>query len=123
MLVAAYDDAAGITAAFNKNVLSVLNRELGADFDPDAFEHVALLGSRAGVDRDAAASLPARRPSGCPPSTSPPSSPRARRCGPRVSAKFRREGVARELAAAGFTLDRWWTDGQGRFGLSLARPA
>ncbi len=42
MLVAAYDDAAGVTAAFNKNVLTVVNRELGADFDPDAFEHVAL---------------------------------------------------------------------------------
>jgi L-histidine N-alpha-methyltransferase len=40
-----------------------------------------------------------------------------------VSAKFRREGVTRELAVAGLTLDRWWTDRQGRFGLSLARPA
>src|SRR5206468_5305422 len=40
-LEAAYNDAAGITAEFNKNVLSVLNRELGADFDLDAFEHVA----------------------------------------------------------------------------------
>ena len=42
VLVAAYDDAAGVTAAFNKNVLAVLNAELGADFDLDAFEHVAL---------------------------------------------------------------------------------
>jgi L-histidine N-alpha-methyltransferase len=41
-LVAAYDDTAGVTADFNRNVLDVLNRELGADFDPDAFEHVAL---------------------------------------------------------------------------------
>ena len=41
-LVAAYDDVAGVTAAFNRNVLSVLNRELDADFDLDAFEHVAL---------------------------------------------------------------------------------
>ncbi|MCW2538057.1 MAG: methyltransferase, partial [Modestobacter sp.] len=41
-LVRAYDDAAGVTAAFNRNVLVVLNRELGADFDPDAFGHVAL---------------------------------------------------------------------------------
>ena len=40
-LEAAYDDAAGVTAEFNKNVLNVLNRELGADFDLDAFEHVA----------------------------------------------------------------------------------
>src|SRR3954452_19010447 len=40
-LEAAYDDSAGITAEFNKNVLSVLNRELGGDFDLDAFDHVA----------------------------------------------------------------------------------
>ncbi|MGH3369572.1 MAG: L-histidine N(alpha)-methyltransferase, partial [Nocardioidaceae bacterium] len=38
-----------------------------------------------------------------------------------VSAKFRREGVERELKAAGFDLDRWWTDSAGRFALSLAR--
>lgn len=42
VLVAAYDDAAGVTAEFNKNVLAVVNRELGADFDPDTFDHVAL---------------------------------------------------------------------------------
>jgi L-histidine N-alpha-methyltransferase len=41
-LVAAYDDARGVTAAFNRNVLTVLNRDLGANFDPDSFEHVAL---------------------------------------------------------------------------------
>ncbi len=54
-LVAAYDDAGGVTAEFNKNVLHVMNRELGADFDVDAFEHVADLRHRARVDRDAAA--------------------------------------------------------------------
>ena len=42
VLVPAYDDAAGVTAEFNKNVLHVINRELKADFDPDAFEHVAI---------------------------------------------------------------------------------
>ena len=42
VLEAAYNDAAGVTAAFNLNVLSVLNRELGADFDPDAFRHRAV---------------------------------------------------------------------------------
>src|SRR3954447_10147498 len=41
VIEAAYDDSAGVTAAFNRNVLEVLNRELGADFDLDAFEHVA----------------------------------------------------------------------------------
>jgi len=41
-LVAAYDDAAGVTAAFNRNVLMVLNNELGADFDLESFDHVAI---------------------------------------------------------------------------------
>src|SRR5207244_2403882 len=41
-LVHAYDDAAGVTAAFNKNVLEVLARELDADLDPDDFDHVAV---------------------------------------------------------------------------------
>jgi uncharacterized SAM-dependent methyltransferase len=41
-LVAAYDDALGVTAAFNKNLLSRINRELGGDFDLDAFAHRAI---------------------------------------------------------------------------------
>ena len=52
-LEAAYNDSAGVTAAFNLNVLAVLNRELGAGFDPDRFAHVAHCGSRQRVDRDA----------------------------------------------------------------------
>ena len=46
ILEAAYDDSAGVTAEFNRNVLRVMNRELGADFDPDAFEHVAFFNDR-----------------------------------------------------------------------------
>jgi L-histidine Nalpha-methyltransferase len=42
IIVAAYDDEAGVTAAFNRNVLNVINNELGADFVPQAFDHVAL---------------------------------------------------------------------------------
>ncbi|MDH6222454.1 putative SAM-dependent methyltransferase [Streptomyces pseudovenezuelae] len=41
-LVAAYDDREGVTAAFNKNVLTVINRELDAAFDPATFDHVAV---------------------------------------------------------------------------------
>ena len=55
VIEAAYDDSAGVTAEFNRNVLHVLNRELDADFDPDAFDHVAFFDSRARVDRDAPA--------------------------------------------------------------------
>ena len=54
-LVAAYDDAAGVTAEFNRNVLAVINRELGADFDAGDFEHVARYDEPQQVDRNAPA--------------------------------------------------------------------
>ena len=119
----AYDDAAGVTAEFNRNVLRVLNRELGADFDPDAFDHVARLGRRAGVDRDAAAGR--RRACGSAmPDAGPDGGLRApaRSCAPRS----RRSSAARacEARAAprpGSRSTHWWTDPQGRFALSLAR--
>ncbi|WP_033307911.1 L-histidine N(alpha)-methyltransferase [Streptomyces iakyrus] len=119
VLVRAYDDGAGVTAAFNKNVLTVINRELGADFDPAAFDHVALwdaghewiemrLRSRTaqtvkvpalGLAVDFAAGEEMRT---------------------EVSAKFRQEGVRTELSAAGLELAHWWTDDAGRFALSLS---
>ena len=46
VLQAAYDDAQGVTAEFNRNVLLVMNRELDAEFDPEDFEHVALFDER-----------------------------------------------------------------------------
>jgi L-histidine Nalpha-methyltransferase len=121
-LVAAYDDSSGVTAAFNKNVLAVLNAELGADFDPDGFEHVAVwdatcewIEMRLRSLADQAVRLPAI---GLTVSFS---------CGEEmrteVSAKFRRSGVQAELAAAGFAMRSWWTDSAGQFGLSLSVPA
>jgi L-histidine Nalpha-methyltransferase len=119
VLVAAYDDAAGVTAAFNKNVLSVMNRELGADFDPGAFEHVALwdaerewiemrLRSRtAQTVKVPALDLAVDFAAG-------------EELRTEVSAKFRREGVTAELATAGLDLTHWWTDEEGRFALSLS---
>ncbi len=121
-LVAAYDDTAGVTAAFNRNVLAVVNRELGADFDPDAFDHVArwnpehewiemrLRSRRSGVvhvrglDLDFALG-------------------RGEEILTEISAKFRPERVAGELAAAGLLPLRWWTDPDGDFALSLSIPA
>ncbi|MEV0810982.1 L-histidine N(alpha)-methyltransferase [Micromonospora sp. NPDC050200] len=118
VIVPAYDDAAGVTAEFNRNVLRVVNRELGADFDPEAFTHVALwdpdrewIEMRLRADRgmrvqvmgltvDFAAGEELRT---------------------EVSAKFRPEGIARELAAAGFTVRKFWTDPDGLFGVTLAR--
>ncbi|MEU8617262.1 L-histidine N(alpha)-methyltransferase [Streptomyces sp. NPDC048623] len=118
-LVAAYDDAAGVTAAFNKNVLAVVNRELGADADPAAFEHVALwdpahewIEMRLRARHALAVKIPELD------LVVPFEAGEELRT--EVSAKFRQEGVRAELAAAGFALARWWTDEQGRFALSLA---
>jgi L-histidine N-alpha-methyltransferase len=120
VLVRAYDDSAGVTAEFNKNVLSVLNRELAADFDVAAFQHVALWdpeaewiemrlrATRAMRVRLAALDLDVRFAQGEEMRTE-------------VSAKFTRPGVTAELAAAGFELARWFTDPDGRFAVSLAR--
>ncbi|MEU6769719.1 L-histidine N(alpha)-methyltransferase [Streptomyces sp. NPDC046759] len=119
VLVRAYDDAAGVTAAFNKNVLTVVDRELGADFDPDAFDHVALwdaerewiemrLRSRtAQTVKVPALDLAVDFAAG-------------EELRTEVSAKFRRGGVSKELAAAGLELTHWWTDAQSRFALSLS---
>ncbi|MEW1909151.1 L-histidine N(alpha)-methyltransferase [Kitasatospora sp. NPDC085895] len=122
VLVAAYDDAAGVTAEFNKNVLNVLDRELDADFDPDAFEHVAFwdaeqewIEMRLRSVRDQTVKIPAL--------DLPVHFDEGEELRTEVSAKFRRERVARELAAAGLRLTHWWTDAEGRFGLSLSEPA
>ena len=122
VLVAAYDDSAGVTAAFNKNVLAVLNAELGADFDLDGFEHVAVwdpvnewieMRLRATAEQRARVrdlDLDVRFAAGEEMRTE-------------VSAKFRRAGVETELAAAGLAMRAWWTDPGERFGLSLSVPA
>jgi len=122
VLVAAYDDAAGVTAAFNKNILSVLNAALGADFDPDAFEHVALWDAGAEWIEMRLRSLQPQRVT-LPAIDLQVTFGEGEELRTEVSAKFRRERVAAELAAAGFTMAGWWTDEQGRFGLSLSVPA
>ncbi|MFC5212532.1 L-histidine N(alpha)-methyltransferase [Streptomyces coerulescens] len=119
VLVEAYDDAAGVTAAFNKNVLTVIDRELGADFDPGAFEHVAVW------DRDNEW-IEMRLRSRTEQTVKVPALDLAvhfaagEEMRTEVSAKFRRDGVRAELSAAGLELAHWWTDGQGRFALSLS---
>lgn len=118
-LVRAYDDPAGVTAAFNRNVLAVINRQLDADFDVEAYEHVARW--NAGEER-IEMWLRAGRPQ------------RVRvdaldlnvdfaageEMLTEVSCKFRPDGVSAALAAAGLRRTRWWTDAAGDFGLSLA---
>ncbi len=118
-LVAAYDDAAGVTAEFNRNVLRVINRELAADFDPDAFTHVArfdpdaewiemqLRAEGAHTVRLRDLDLTVQFADGEEMRTE-------------ISTKFRRAGVERELASAGLEPAEWWTDPAGDFALSLS---
>lgn len=121
VLVDAYDDAAGVTAEFNKNMLNVLNTELGGNFDLDQFEHVALW--------DADAEWIEMRLRSCVDQTVEltriglaVSFTAGEEMRTEISAKFRREGVAAELAAAGLRMGHWWTDSLDRFGLSLSVP-
>jgi L-histidine N-alpha-methyltransferase len=120
VLVRAYDDSAGVTAEFDRNVLNVLNRELDADFDVPAFEHVAvwdadaewiemrLRATRAMRVRLAALDLDIRFAQG-------------EQLRTEVSAKFTRAGITGELTDAGFELVCWFTDPEGRFAVSVAR--
>jgi L-histidine N-alpha-methyltransferase len=119
-LVAAYDDAAGVTAAFDRNVLCVLNDRLGADFEPERFTHVAhwdvanewiemrLRSRGAQVVTVDALGL-----------TLPFADGEELRT--EISAKFRKRGVRQELRAVGLRPRRWWTDPAGDFAVSLAR--
>ncbi len=119
-LVAAYDDAAGVTAEFNRNVLHVLNRELDGDLQPYRFEHVAKW------NKDAQWIEMHLRAEG----------PQQARLGAldldlqfedgetihtEISAKFTRARVTEELAAAGLELEELLTDAAGDFAVSLAR--
>jgi L-histidine N-alpha-methyltransferase len=118
VLVPAYDDAAGVTAAFNRNVLEVLNTALRADFEPARFEHVALWDTeREWIEmrlrsvgaqhvRIADLDLEVDFADG-------------EELRTEISAKFRRAGLERELGTAGFRPAGWWTDEEGRFSLSL----
>jgi dimethylhistidine N-methyltransferase/ergothioneine biosynthesis protein EgtC len=121
VLLAAYDDSAGVTAAFNKNILAVLNSELGADFDPDTFEHVAYWDAGAEWIEMRLRSTIDQRVT-LPEIGLAVTFAAGEQMRTEVSAKFRPDGVARELAAAGFSMQSWWTDEAGRFGLSLSVP-
>jgi L-histidine N-alpha-methyltransferase len=122
LLVAAYDDSAGITAAFNKNLLSVLNAGLGADFDCDAFEHVALWDpAREWIEMRLCSSWAQAVP--VPALGLTVNFEAGEQMRTEVSAKFCRSGIEAELARAGFELRSWWTDADGLYGVSLSAPA
>jgi L-histidine Nalpha-methyltransferase len=121
-LEAAYNDSTGITEEFNKNVLAVLNRELGADFDLGAFEHVAfwdeenlfvdirLRSLRRQVVHFGALEISV-------------AFNRGEEMRTEISTKFARPGLEGIYREAGLQLVQWWSDPDGLFALSLARPA
>jgi L-histidine N-alpha-methyltransferase len=118
-LVCAYDDAAGVTAQFNLNVLHVINRELGADFDVEAFRHLAIwdpeqewIEMRLESRHDQTVEIPDLFLS--------VDFSTGEHMRTEISAKFRETTVARELATAGLRPNEWWTDDAGDFALSLA---
>ena len=118
-LVAAYDDAAGVTAEFNKNVLAVLNRELGAQFDLDRFDHVARFD-------ETEEWIEMRLRSRGPQTVHIPGLALTLRFDDRedirteISAKFRPDRVRAELVAAGLEVVAWWTDPAGDYAVSLS---
>ncbi|WP_225848807.1 L-histidine N(alpha)-methyltransferase [Streptomyces sp. HPF1205] len=121
-LVRAYDDAAGVTAEFNKNVLHVINRELGADFDPDAFDHVAVWNTE---EERIEMRLRARRAQTVkiPDVDLSLDLAQGEDMRTEISCKFRRESLTAELKEGGFTVRHWWTDAAGRFALLMAVPS
>ncbi|MDX1389406.1 MAG: L-histidine N(alpha)-methyltransferase [Acidobacteriota bacterium] len=120
VLEAAYNDDQGVTADFNRNVLRVINRHLDANFDPEAFDHVAFynadreqveiyLRSRSAqtvrletLDLDV-------------------SFDRCERMCTEISRKYTRKSVEAMLAEAGLELTHWFTDPGKSFALSLSR--
>jgi L-histidine Nalpha-methyltransferase len=115
----AYNDSAGVTAEFNRNVLRVINRELAADFDVEEFEHVAVWDStREWIEMRLRSARAQRVTVGDLGLTVTFAAGEEMRT--EISAKFRPEGIAAELAAAGFRTLRFWSDPAGDFGLTLA---
>jgi L-histidine Nalpha-methyltransferase len=117
-LVAAYDDSAGVTAEFNRNVLRVINRQLGADFDVEAFRHVAIwdaenewIEMHLRADRAMRVLIPEIHLE--------IDFAQGEELSTEISAKFERPGITAELDNAGFTNATWWTDTKARFALSL----
>jgi L-histidine N-alpha-methyltransferase len=118
-ILRAYDDPGGVTAAFSRNVLRILNDRLDADFDPEAFDHVPRwnaadewvdirLRARSAhavriADLDLRVEFAARE-----------------EIHTEISAKFRRDRLSEELAGSGLEIRRWWTDPSEGFGVALA---
>ncbi|MFQ5523627.1 MAG: L-histidine N(alpha)-methyltransferase [Acidimicrobiia bacterium] len=122
LMVAAYNDSAGVSEQFNKNILRVINRELGGNFPLDAFEHVSrwvpaksCMSQSLRANRDLVVHIDAL--------DLVVTLRRGEEIHTEVSCKFTREGFGRDLALAGLQIERWVTDAGGQFALVLAGPA
>jgi L-histidine Nalpha-methyltransferase len=120
-LTAAYNDTAGLTAAFNRNMLAVLNHELDGDFDLDAFEHVAVYNAELTriemylrSTRDQQVSIPG--------AGLRVHFDRGEALRTEISVKFTRSMVETALAKARMHLTGWYGDSHDRFALALGAP-
>jgi len=120
-LTAAYNDAAGVTARFNLNMLQVLNRELGADFDTSTFLHRAFYNEQlhriemhlvSSVDQVVTIPGMGRIALG-----------QGETIRTEISCKYDRAGIDVLFSAAGMTLEEWHTDDLQRFALAVGRVA
>jgi L-histidine N-alpha-methyltransferase len=118
----AYDDAAGVTADFNRNVLRVINERLGADFAVDDFAHESYwdadaewIEMRLRAKREMWVRIPG--------ADLEVTFDEGEYVRTEISVKFRPEGIGAELAAAGFVTEQWWTDTGNRYGVTLAKSA
>jgi len=119
-LETAYNDSAGVTAEFNRNILRHINRVLGGDFDPDAFAHVAfwdakhrwiemrLRATEPVTAHIAAARLDVRLAAG-------------EEIRTEISCKYTRRSFGARVRGTGFAIDRWFTDPENLFALALLR--
>src|SRR5436190_1976475 len=121
-LEAAYNDSAGVTAEFNKNVLAVLNDRLACNFDLDAFEHVAIWDEE-NLWMDIRLRSLARQVVNIAALEMHVAFDRGEEMRTEISTKFARQGLAGIYAESGLEMAGWWTDPSGLYGLSLARPA
>jgi L-histidine Nalpha-methyltransferase len=118
-LVAAYDDSAGVTAEFNRNVLRRLNNELGANFDLERFQHVALWNAGQRWIEMRLRSLSSQRVHIAALDLDVDFAD-GEEILTEISAKFTPDGIADELAAAGMSVRDAWTDPNDDFQLTLA---
>ncbi|HEX6694927.1 MAG TPA: L-histidine N(alpha)-methyltransferase [Longimicrobiales bacterium] len=121
VLHAAYNDSQGVTAEFNRNILHVLNRELGSDFDVDAFEHQAVYRPAEGrVEMLLIARTPQRVTI---PEWKTVEFAAGESIRTEISTKYDRDGVADLFAAAGLALEHWEADARGWYALVIGRCA